>query len=216
MNKQDFEVYAKQKSMVRGISSVYEESFKRHITDTFQPEHRILDFGCGDGAYFEFFLRYYSPDNVFGTDVSQERVNRCQKKGFIKAQKIAPGQSLPFPDNYFSFINCDQVIEHILKQETDFYLQEMRRVLKPGGKALFITPNYPIKHIYDFLSALRQGDLRKMKDDPTHVTKYNFFRTKETLGKFFLTHCYPTGGRLHKILGLDLFSHKIMAIATKK
>lgn len=54
--------------------------------------------------------------------------------------KLASLINLPYQDNMFSKILLLDVIEHITNFED--CLSELRRVLKPGGKLIIITPNY--------------------------------------------------------------------------
>ncbi|MBI2434569.1 MAG: class I SAM-dependent methyltransferase [Candidatus Hydrogenedentes bacterium] len=52
---------------------------------------------------------------------------------------LAPLGKLPFPDNTFDLIACKWVLEHLEQPEID--LGECRRVLKPGGTFIALTPN---------------------------------------------------------------------------
>ena len=48
-------------------------------------------------------------------------------------------ETLPFEDEYFDFINCDQVIEHIYKKDIDFHMEEL------SGKKDFKSKQYANK-----------------------------------------------------------------------
>lgn len=52
---------------------------------------------------------------------------------------LADGTNLPFKSNTFEFVFCNHVLEHI--DDKNSLLQEIRRVLQPGGEALFAFPN---------------------------------------------------------------------------
>jgi len=52
---------------------------------------------------------------------------------------LAPMGRLPFPDDTFEVVVCKWVLEHLEHPEADF--TEMRRVLKPGGALVALTPN---------------------------------------------------------------------------
>jgi ubiquinone/menaquinone biosynthesis C-methylase UbiE len=48
--------------------------------------------------------------------------------------------SLPFRDESFDLVSANTVVEHI--EDCAGFLQDVRRVLKPGGRFIFHTPNY--------------------------------------------------------------------------
>lgn len=54
-------------------------------------------------------------------------------------QQSVDGQKLPFEDASFDFVSCNHVLEHVF--ETEKFLREIRRVLKPNGLAVVSVPN---------------------------------------------------------------------------
>lgn len=144
-----------------------------------------------------------------------EHVEKIEK-GWNKVFFMKDKETLPFEDEYFDFINCDQVIEHIYKKDIDFYLEEIKRVLKKDGIAFFVTPNYPIKRLYDFVSVLKNVNFKKIFDDPTHVNFYSFKSIKKEMNKFFYyIKLVPTGGLFFNLFKRNFFSHKIFIITKK-
>lgn len=217
MAHQDFEKYAEQRLMNGVVSGVFKSFFQANVAPVLKKDFRVLDYGCGDGKYFEFFKQFTGSENIFGAEISSKRVSRCRDAGWGNVQKINPGKRLPFPDSFFDLISFDQVIEHVACEETPFYLGELERVLTVNGLIVVMTPNYPIKRFYDMLSAIQKRDILKLKDDPTHVTKYNFRKLKDTLSEYFeVLKLQPTGGFLWDRLKYHIFSHKIIALARKK
>lgn len=71
------------------------------------------------------------------------------------------------PDNYFDFVLCFQVIEHI--KDSDFLLKEIKRVLKDNGKLIISTPN-------------KKKSLTK---NPWHVREYTDSEFSELLSQCF-------------------------------
>lgn len=214
MPHQDFEKYAEEKSMKGNIPEIYPKYFKKYV-DYKNRNLKILDFGCGDGKYFTYFKNFFPLTNIYGLEISDTRVRRCKNIGWENVQKINSLEKIPFDNNFFDFINLDQVIEHIRINEINFYLEEFRRMLKPGGKIIIMTPNYPIKRLYDFLNFLITKDLKRIKDDPTHVTFYNFNKLKKIFKKFSSISLSPTGGFFYRIIPLNFFSNKIIGIIIK-
>jgi len=215
MSHQNFEKYAIERPMTGPIAYDYVSFFKKHI-DYKNSDLKILDFGCGDGRYFLFFKQFFRENNIYGVEVSEIRIKRAKKLGWKNVFKIKDFQPLPFKDSYFDFINFDQVIEHIPSNKIEFYLKELKRILKPNGKIIIVTPNYPIKRVYDLLNALVKRDPKRIFDDPTHVAQYNFKMLNSLLKKYFReAKLEPTEGLFYKWFRKNFFSHKIIGLCIK-
>ena len=133
MNPQDFEQYAKIKAMSGQIAQTWIDAFEQHILPGLSPGARVLDYGFGDGRFYEFYLRYFEYDNIHGVEPSQIRTQTARVRGWKQATYLPLNQPLPYADRSFDFVNMVEVIEHIPRAEIAFYLAEIRRVLKPGG-----------------------------------------------------------------------------------
>ena len=99
--------------------------------------HSVLDVGCGDGARYGARLRD-SGLQVHGVDISGVAVAEARKRG-IDARVARLEGVLPYPDASFDVVICLEVLEHLVDPET--VAREIRRVLKPGGRALISVPN---------------------------------------------------------------------------
>ena len=185
MNSQDFDRYAKIKAMKGQIAQTWIDAFEKHICPGLSPDARVLDYGFGDGRYYEFYLRHFEADNIHGVEPSQIRTQNARKRGWQHAIYLPLHQPLPYADRTFDFVNMVEVIEHIPRGKIAFYLKEISRVLKPGAHLLITTPNYPIKRLYDVLDAVALRQWSRLLDDPTHVTRYNAKRLTHTLTPFF-------------------------------
>lgn len=94
---------------------------------------RVIDLACGDGRT-TYLLRkkgaIVSPYDIFPES--------CKLPG--EAAKFADvGQVLPMPDGSADLVILQEVIEHLPNQL--FALQEIYRVLKPGGELFLTTPS---------------------------------------------------------------------------
>ncbi|MBI4375399.1 MAG: class I SAM-dependent methyltransferase [Elusimicrobia bacterium] len=115
---------------------------------------RILDLGCGAGETSVYFAKKGAA--VVAVDISPEMVSvgqRLADKHGVKVDFLtAVAERLPFPDGHFDAVFGNGVLHHV---ELIPALKEIRRVLKPGGRAAFIEPlkHNPVIELYRRLAA---------------------------------------------------------------
>jgi SAM-dependent methyltransferase len=98
-------------------------------------KRRILDAGTGAGRDAANFAAHSRPGSlVFGVDTAWPALENAKQLGELGEVQLvhADVNGLPFPDEYFDFINCDQVIHHTPNPPVTF--QNLARKLKPGGE----------------------------------------------------------------------------------
>lgn len=96
----------------------------------------ILDVGCGTGANLEMLADFGEAE---GVDVSGEALSFCQARGLVNVKQGA-AEALPYADSAFDLVTGLDVVEHL---DDDLAgLKEMRRVLRPGGRALLFVPAF--------------------------------------------------------------------------
>lgn len=95
---------------------------------------RMLDWGCGSGRLSRLFLKSRPGPDVFGCDIDGEAVAWCRdnlSEGHFS--HTSPLPPLPYPDGFFPLVIAYSVFTH-LTHETQFaWLEEMRRIIAPGG-----------------------------------------------------------------------------------
>lgn len=220
MDNQDFEQYADAKSMVGQVAATWENAFREELKAKGSCDYgqvKFLDFGCGDGRYFPYLIkRGFLANNVYGVEVSQKRIDRCKKLGWENACVVPLNKPLPYQDRFFDVVNCVEVIEHIPRAELDFYLGEIVRVMKPNAFLILTTPNYPIKRICDFMDAVWGCRWGRLRDDPTHVCRYNRKRLRGVLSSYFsrISFSVYKEGILYRRIKNERFMHKILAVAS--
>jgi ubiquinone/menaquinone biosynthesis C-methylase UbiE len=116
----------------------------------------VLDLGCGSGAFTTFIARAVGDKGkVYALDVQADMLKQLERKlskpenRDIKNIKLIEGNAyeLPLDDNSLDLVNMVTVLQEI--PDRNKALQEVKRVLKPGGllavTELFPDPDYPWK-----------------------------------------------------------------------
>lgn len=102
---------------------------------------KILDIGCGFGAFIKYALEKGSIE-VSGIEISEDDLKEA--KSSFKSSKVilkeASAVSLPFPNNYFDTVVSFEVLEHIPKNTENKMFSEINRVLKKNGVLYLSTP----------------------------------------------------------------------------
>jgi SAM-dependent methyltransferase len=141
---------------------------RRRIVDYYGPlirNHaspvRVLDTGCGNGISVDILSDLGF--EAWGNDLSALRKWQWRERRWRKRLVVSSSLSLPFADGYFDVVLASGVIEHIGVEETGVprysvrpcadkaeqrsaFVQELLRVLSPGGILLMDAPNgrFPI------------------------------------------------------------------------
>ena len=110
-------------------------------------EQRVLDLGCGDGAFSELIADHRDVSGgaprLTIADVAEAALARARRRprlAGVDAVLVPFDGDLPLADNSFDLVWASEVIEHVA--DTGRWLSEVRRVLAPGGTLLLSTPNH--------------------------------------------------------------------------
>ncbi|MBW4471130.1 MAG: class I SAM-dependent methyltransferase [Stenomitos rutilans HA7619-LM2] len=138
----------------------------------------LLDLGCGAGENSVYFATKgarcvaadYSPGMV---DVALKlaAANQVEVEG-----KVVNAMAIDFPDNTFDIVYASNLLHHI--PDPRLAIQEMYRVLKPGGKACFWDPlkHNPVINVYRRIAI----KVRTEDETPLDITVVNFVRSRFT------------------------------------
>lgn len=131
------------------------QSFQFYLSEIgLRRDARILDIGCGVGRNTVRLTNYLNDDALYvGMDIEARSVKWCTRnisaifprfvfftmdiynKFYNPAGRIRPDKLvLPFPDDSFDVVSLWSVFTHMYPTDVQHYLEEARRVLKPGGK----------------------------------------------------------------------------------
>ncbi len=101
----------------------------------------VLDIGCGAGVEVVRFAR--GGAQVWGVDLSDQAVRltaqNIRQQGVGAGLAVADGERLPFTDASFDFVYAHGVVQYASDDRA--IVAECRRVLRPGGTALFQVYN---------------------------------------------------------------------------
>ncbi|MBN1954488.1 MAG: class I SAM-dependent methyltransferase [Anaerolineae bacterium] len=146
--------YAAETAGWRPATHVYRDVVAARL----RPSIRILDLGCGRGGILEQL--YPQVGRAVGVD--PDRVSLCDHRiaGFPLACAFAA--ALPFPAGAFDLICCSWVLEHLAQPAPA--LAEVSRLLAPGGRFVFVTPNrrHPLLWLNRSAACSRSGWVNRL------------------------------------------------------
>jgi glycosyltransferase involved in cell wall biosynthesis/SAM-dependent methyltransferase/predicted O-methyltransferase YrrM len=133
------------------------EEFFRYFVDLceLRPDDRVLDVGSGTGQIARPLTRYLKDGSYEGIDIVAQSVQWCQKTYSSRYPNFhfhfadiynkvynpdgkhnASKYRLPFETSSFDFVFLTSVFTHMLRQDMEYYLSEVVRVLKPAKRCL--------------------------------------------------------------------------------
>ncbi len=102
---------------------------------------RLLDAGCGTGAFMAFLAERYRPSRMAGLDFSAAALSFCRERGFEDLVE-ASVTDIPFPAESFDLVSSLDVLCHRSISDDLVPLREFRRVLRQGGRLLLNLPAF--------------------------------------------------------------------------
>ena len=101
---------------------------------------RVIDVGCGTGhLLLELGNRLHTPLRLYGLDFSDSAVRRSRRLVPSAEFVVTSVYEIPYPDDNFDIVTCTETLEHLQRPEEA--LEEMFRVLKPGGQLVVTVPD---------------------------------------------------------------------------
>jgi SAM-dependent methyltransferase len=97
-----------------------------------RPGERVLDLGCGAGRFLGLL------ENAVGVEIAAEAAERARANVPGADVRLMDDGTIPLEHGSVDLVWCSEVLEHIA--DVGAALNEIRRVLKPGGRALITVP----------------------------------------------------------------------------
>ena len=115
------------------LQRYWQRSRHRYITELIDGQGAVLDVGCGSSKIIGAL-----PRGSVALDILVNKLRFARR--FNVPRVRGSGFTLPFADESFPCVLCSQVIEHVPMVPS--MIDELCRVLKPGGRLVLGTPDY--------------------------------------------------------------------------
>lgn len=144
--------------------------------ERFIKKGKLLDIGVGTGLFMEIAQK--KGFEVYGIDVSSYAIDEVASRLKLKKDKqlvVSELKSTLYPENFFDVVNLRHSIEHV--KDPQKLLENVYRILKPGGIVAIATPNSfgPHAKIY--------GPLWPHWSQPYHIQFFSKKSLKTVVGK---------------------------------
>ena len=152
----------------------------RFLLGAVEPGARVLDLGCGEGAFAAELAR--AGAEVLAVDVAREPLRRARAAHPELRLALIDGEGeWELPDAGFDLVWAGEVIEHVA--DTGRWLSELRRVLRSGGSLLLSTPRLGRAQL---LAAALSGRELAARFDPLgdHLRFYSEVTLRELIAAY--------------------------------
>lgn len=163
----------------------------------------LLDVGCSHA----YFTRYFSQkvENVYGIDVEEEAVEIATKRYPKIKFKVSPAENIPYEKDLFDIVTMLDTFEHTQNEKK--VLDELYRVIKPGGILIFTVPHkgffefldvsnfcYNFPSIYKFVYFIIKKEFPKQRDASLKHRHYSLNEIENLFkGKFIINKVHRSG-----------------------
>jgi len=107
------------------------------------PPGSLLDLGCDAGGRTMWIAEKVGAQAIHGIEIDADRADIAASQGInVKVSDLS--RRFPYDDSRFDLVVSNQVIEHVVN--TDNFVRETYRVLKPNGHAVISTENLASWH----------------------------------------------------------------------
>jgi len=164
------------------IDVIQKKAFTTPLNALNLKNKSVLDIGCGTGRWCRILAERGA--QVTGIDISKQAVELARRKtnDTRVSFMVSSIASLELPPRSFDFISCVTVLQHVTnREEFEQSLSAIKRLLKPGGKLIFM-------------------EVAPTISDTRHSTKVLSVRTEAE----YLEKLSKVGLELEKVLSTDV------------
>ena len=189
----------------------------KKIVDLVDMSQSVCEIGCGAANILKHYPAFHS--KYTGLDFSEKLLQaNLTKYPAAKFLTFKSPNFFPVKDQLFDFVFCVFVLEHVTKPAT--FLDECKRILKPGGKLIILCPDYLSRgrmtsQRSGYSAGTARAKLRQRKWLDAIVTLFDnrlriplvchYYARKAALQPLFLVNCSP-------VLFEDDFTHDSDAV----
>lgn len=113
---------------------------------TIHSDSQVLDLCCGSGQTMEFLVK--TSQNVTGLDASPKSLQRARLNVPEASYVEAFAEEMPFADNLFDVVHTSVALHEMQPQQLGKIINEVYRVLKPGGVFTLVDFHAPTNPIF--------------------------------------------------------------------
>ncbi|MDZ7954768.1 class I SAM-dependent methyltransferase [Nostoc sp. DedQUE09] len=113
---------------------------------TIHSDTQVLDLCCGSGQTTEFLVK--TSQNVTGLDASPKSLQRARLNVPEASYIEAFAEEMPFADNLFDVVHTSVALHEMQPQQLRKIINEVYRVLKPGGVFTLVDFHAPTNPIF--------------------------------------------------------------------
>ena len=131
-------LYAALEDRFRGTRDEIKERFKEYLPYV-KDSAPVIDLGCGRGEWLELLAE--NGIEAQGVDSNSLQVQQCRARGFNVTEQDLFVYLQSIADAHTGAVTGFHIIEHLSFKALIALLNEVMRVLRPGGLVIFETPN---------------------------------------------------------------------------
>ncbi len=113
---------------------------------TIKENTQVLDLCCGSGQATNFLVQH--SQNVTGLDASPLSINRAKKNVPSAKYVEAFAEDMPFSNNQFDLVHTSAALHEMNSEQLRQIIQEVYRILKPGGIFTFVDFHRPTNPLF--------------------------------------------------------------------
>lgn len=166
------EVANREEEMASSSQAYFQQSRPEMLRFLPADPARLLDVGCGEGAFGKSVRDKFPNCEVWGAEISPAAANIASSR--LHTVKQGDFLATVFPQGYFDVITMNDSLEHMV--DTHAALAKVRSLLKPGGALIVSFPN--VRYYQNLRDLVFRNDWQYQDFGILDRTHYRFFTSK--------------------------------------